>query len=68
MRGFKSPKQAQLFLSTFGVLRNHFKISLYKLSAINRREKLREVFESLTFHLKEGKKEKINCITGGQKS
>jgi hypothetical protein len=46
MRGFKSPKQAQLFLSTFGVLRNHFKIGLYKLSAINRRrEKLREVFD-----------------------
>ena len=44
MRGFKSPKQAQLFLSTFGVLRNHFKIGLYKLSATARREKLREVF------------------------
>ena len=44
MRGFKSPKQAQLFLSPFGVLRNHFKIELYKLSAVDRREKLREVF------------------------
>ena len=44
MRGFKSPKQAQLFLSVFGVLRNHFKIGIYKLSSINRREKLREVF------------------------
>lgn len=44
MRGFKSPKQAQLFLSTLGVLRNHFKIGLYKFSATDRREKLREVF------------------------
>lgn len=44
MRGFKSPKQAQLFLSVFGVLRNHFKIGLYKFSATDRREKLRGVF------------------------
>ncbi len=44
MRGFKSPRQAQIFLPIFGILRNHFKRGLYKLSAINRREKLKEVF------------------------
>lgn len=44
MRGFKSPKQAQVFLSVFGVLKNHFKIGLYKLSAKNRKSKLREAF------------------------
>jgi putative transposase len=44
MRRFKSPPQAQLFLSVFGVLRNWFKIGLYKLSAEERRCKLKEVF------------------------
>jgi len=46
MRGFKSPRQAQSFLSAFGTLRNHFKIGLYKLSAENRKIKLREAFNA----------------------
>jgi putative transposase len=45
MRGFKSPRQAQVSLSIFGVLRNHFKIGFYKFSSINRRKKLREAFD-----------------------
>lgn len=44
MRHFKSPPQAQLFLSVFEVLRNWFKIGLYKLSAEERRAKLKEAF------------------------
>ena len=46
MRGFKSPKQAQVFLSAFGILKNHFKIGLYRLSAENRKSKLREAFNA----------------------
>jgi putative transposase len=46
MRKFKSPRQAQTFLSAFGTLRNHFKIGLYKLSAENRKSKLREAFNA----------------------
>lgn len=46
MRGFKSPRQAQAFLSAFGTLRNHFKIDLYKLSAESRKSKLREAFSA----------------------
>ncbi|MBL0941242.1 MAG: IS6 family transposase [Alphaproteobacteria bacterium] len=42
MRRFKSLPQAQLFLSVFGVLRNWFKIGLYKLSAKERQYKLKE--------------------------
>jgi putative transposase len=45
MRGFKSPRQARVFLSIFGILRNYFKIGLYKLSALERRRRLRETFE-----------------------
>ncbi len=37
MRKFKSATQAQRFLSTFGVLRNTFKIGLYKLKAAARK-------------------------------
>jgi putative transposase len=44
MRRFKSPPQAQLFLSIFGVFRNWFKVGLYKLSAGERRSKLKEAF------------------------
>jgi putative transposase len=44
MRRFKSPPQAQLFFSVFGVLRNWFKIGFYKLSAEERRSKLKETF------------------------
>jgi len=44
MRRFKGPPHAQLFLSVFGVLRNWFKIGLYKLSAKERRSKLKEAF------------------------
>jgi putative transposase len=44
MRGFKSPRHVQAFLSIFGTLRNHFKIGLYKLSAENRKSRLREAF------------------------
>ncbi len=44
MRRFKGPPHAQLFLSVFGVLRKCFKIGLYKLSAEERRSKLKEAF------------------------
>jgi putative transposase len=44
MRRFKSPPHVQLFLSVFGVLRNWFKIGLSKLSAKERRRKLKEAF------------------------
>jgi len=44
MRKFKSPPQAQRFLSAFGVVRNYFKIGLYKLQAKDRKAKLREAF------------------------
>ena len=37
MRKFKSATHAQRFLSTFGVLRNTFKIGLYKLKAAARK-------------------------------
>jgi putative transposase len=43
-RRFKNPHHAQLFLSVFGVLRNWFKIGFYKLSAEERRRKLKEAF------------------------
>ena len=44
MRRFKSPPQAQRFLSAFGVLKNHFKVGLYKLTAKERREKIKNAF------------------------
>ncbi|MBW8310323.1 MAG: IS6 family transposase [Candidatus Paracaedibacteraceae bacterium] len=44
MRRFKSPPHAQLFLSVFGVFRNWFRVGLYKLSAEERRCKLKEAF------------------------
>lgn len=44
MRKFKSPPQAQRFLSAFGVLKNHFKVGLYKLTAKERREKIKNAF------------------------
>jgi putative transposase len=54
MRRFKSPPQAQLFLSVFGDFRNWFRIGLYKLSANERRCKLKEAFafwHQVTSHL-----------------
>jgi putative transposase len=44
MRKFKSPPQAQRFLSAFGVVRNYFKVGLYKLKAKARREKIKDAF------------------------
>ncbi|MBL0941319.1 MAG: IS6 family transposase [Alphaproteobacteria bacterium] len=44
MRWFKSSPQAQLFLSVFGIFRNWFKVSFYKISAGVRRCKLNEAF------------------------
>lgn len=44
MLSFKSPPQAQLFLSAFRVLRNCFKIAFYKFPAEERRSKLKEAF------------------------
>jgi putative transposase len=44
MRKFKSPPQAQRFLSAFGVVKNIFKVGLYKLKATARREKVRDAF------------------------
>ena len=39
MRRFKSPPQAQRFLSTFSVIKNYFKVGLYKLKAKKEKKK-----------------------------
>jgi putative transposase len=44
MRKFKSPPHAQRFLSAFGVVRNYFKVGLYKLTAKERKEKIKDAF------------------------
>ena len=44
MRRFKSPPQAQQFLSAFGIIKNYFKVGLYKLRAKERKEKIKAVF------------------------
>ena len=45
MRRFHSPSHAQRFLSKFGILKNFFKIGLYKLSAQKKRERLIQAFK-----------------------
>ncbi len=45
MRRFHSPRHAQKFLSKFGILKNFFKIGLYKLSAQKKRDRLKHAFE-----------------------
>ena len=45
MRKFHSPRHAQKFLSKFGILKNFFKVGLYKLSAQKKRERLTQAFE-----------------------
>ncbi|MBV8883405.1 MAG: IS6 family transposase, partial [Chroococcidiopsidaceae cyanobacterium CP_BM_RX_35] len=45
MRRFKSPGQAQRFLSTFGPIRDHFHPKQHELSAKRYREQLRQRFE-----------------------
>jgi len=48
MRRFKSPPQAQRFLSTFGVIKNYFKVGLYKLKVKERKEKIKAAFSMWT--------------------
>ncbi len=45
MRRFKSPGQAQRFLSTFGPIRDHFHPKQHQLTAKRYREQLRQRFE-----------------------
>jgi putative transposase len=45
MRRFKSPGQAQRFLSTFDPMRGHFHPKQHELSAKRYREQLRQRFE-----------------------
>ncbi len=45
MRKFKSPGQAQRFLSAFGPIRDHFHPQQYLLTALRYREQLRRRFE-----------------------
>ena len=40
MRKFKSPPRAQIFLSTFGVIKNLFRTELYKLTSQAKRNKI----------------------------
>lgn len=44
MRKFKSPPQAQIFLSTFGVIKNLFKTGLYKLTSQAKKQRITEAF------------------------
>jgi putative transposase len=48
MLRFKLPPQAQRFLSTFGVIKNYFKVGLYKLRAKERKEKIKAAFTMWT--------------------
>ncbi|MDV2996940.1 MAG: hypothetical protein N4J56_006645 [Chroococcidiopsis sp. SAG 2025] len=45
MRRFKSPGQAQRFLSAFGPIRDHFHPKQHQLTASRYREQLRQRFE-----------------------
>jgi putative transposase len=45
MRRFKSPGQAQRFLSTFGPIRDHFHPKQHQLTATRYRQELRQRFE-----------------------
>ncbi len=45
MRRFKSPGQAQRFLSTFGPIRDHFHPKQHQLTAYRYRQQLRQRFE-----------------------
>ena len=45
MRRFKSPGQAQRFLSTFGPIRGHFHTKQHQLTAHHYREQMRQRFE-----------------------
>ncbi len=45
MRRFKSPGQAQRFLSAFGPIRDHFHPKQHQLSAKRYREQLRQRFQ-----------------------
>ena len=48
MRRFKSPPQAQQFLSAFGIIKNYFKVGLYKLKVKERKEKIKAAFTMWT--------------------
>lgn len=50
MRKFKSPPQAQRFLSAFRVVRNYFKVGLYKLTAKERKVKIKDAFTGIVMH------------------
>jgi putative transposase len=45
MRKFKSPGQAQRFLSTFGPIRDHFHPKQHQLTAQRYREQMRQRFQ-----------------------
>lgn len=45
MRRFKSPGQAQRFLSAFGPIRDHFHLKQHQLTATRYRQELRQRFE-----------------------